>query len=91
MNAICYDCEYRGDFPGSAHSSCHHPELGEMSDNAFGVLVDMARGKFKEAAQKLQIHADPTGIQKGWFLWPANFDPVWLLNCDGFKRKLPKP
>jgi hypothetical protein len=20
----------------------------------------------------------------GWFVWPLNFDPVWLENCDGF-------
>lgn len=25
------------------------------------------------------------GINKGWFLWPINFDPVWLVSCDGFK------
>lgn len=24
------------------------------------------------------------GIRKGWFCWPLNFDPVWLLSCDGF-------
>lgn len=24
------------------------------------------------------------GIRKGWFLWPLNFDPTWLLTCDGF-------
>jgi len=24
------------------------------------------------------------GIRMGWFLWPANFDPVWLETCTGF-------
>lgn len=27
------------------------------------------------------------GIRKGWFLWPFNFDPVWVTECDGFQRK----
>ena len=24
------------------------------------------------------------GINSGWFRWPLNFDPIWLLECDGF-------
>lgn len=30
---------------------------------------------------------DLHGIRKGWFVWPFNFDPVWLVSCDGFKAK----
>ena len=26
------------------------------------------------------------GIKHGWFFWPANFDPTWLVSCDGFAR-----
>jgi hypothetical protein len=26
------------------------------------------------------------GIKMGWFLWPFNFDPVWLKSCDGFEK-----
>lgn len=25
------------------------------------------------------------GIRNGWFWWPINFDPLWLVSCDGFK------
>ena len=24
------------------------------------------------------------GKRGGWFRWPANFDPIWLVSCDGF-------
>lgn len=24
------------------------------------------------------------GYDSGWFNWPVNFDPAWLLTCDGF-------
>jgi len=37
------------------------------------------------------IHANAKGnrygIQNGWFFWPLNFDPVWLISCDGFEEK----
>lgn len=27
------------------------------------------------------------GINRGWFYWPINFDPVWLQQCNGFSDK----
>ena len=27
------------------------------------------------------------GVRRGWFRWPANFDPTWLEECDGFSAK----
>lgn len=30
------------------------------------------------------VEGDPTGIKKGWFAHPFNFDPVWLKTCDEF-------
>ena len=24
------------------------------------------------------------GIRSGWFMYTFNFDPVWLVSCDGF-------
>jgi len=33
------------------------------------------------------VVGDKHGKRKGWFLWPINFDPVWLVSCDGFKAK----
>ena len=86
MKANCYDCQYRGDIPGDAHSCCRHPLVSQDS-NVFAAIVDMLMGKSLEAGRQLNIQANPTGIRRGWFLWPANFDPVWLVNCDGFKAK----
>jgi hypothetical protein len=31
-----------------------------------------------------RVTGNSHGIRMGWFLWPANFDPVWLETCDGF-------
>ena len=82
----CYGCKWRGTIPGDAHSRCRHPEV-KIDSNPIGALVDMLGGKTKEAAEKLHIMGYAQGIQGGWFLWPANFDPVWLLTCTGFEAK----
>lgn len=41
-----------------------------------------------------KVTASEYGICKGWFIWPLNFDPNWLVTCDGFstdpKDKLPE-
>ncbi len=31
-----------------------------------------------------QVRGNDHGITHGWFCWPVNFDPVWLVSCDGF-------
>ena len=87
MKPNCYKCEYRGMIPGDAHSRCNHPEV-KQNDNEFGALVEMLQGKNNEAAKKLGIKGHEQGIRHGWFMWPANFDPTWLLECNGFKEKI---
>ena len=86
MKANCYKCKYRGTVPGDAHSRCNHPKITQDS-NAFGALMDMMAGNNIEAAKELEIEGDPHGIRSGWFMWPANFDPVWAVNCNGFVAK----
>ena len=72
MEKKCYDCKYRGGVAGSCHSSCKHP------DN---------EGNFLGNPKSLNIKADPHGVKSGWFMWPFNFDPTWLRNCDGFEEE----
>jgi len=77
----CYGCIYRGEVPGDAHSCCHYP------GNQTGRMTELfSAGNLRNAA-KLKIEADPHGFGRGWFMWPVNFDPVWLRNCEGFKPK----
>ena len=38
-------------------------------------------------AGECNIKGNEHGIKEGWFMWPFNFDPIWLENCDGFKEK----
>jgi hypothetical protein len=43
-------------------------------------------GDAHSSCSQLQAHVEgsPHGIRKGWFLWPWNFDPTWLVSCDSF-------
>lgn len=75
----CYSCIHRGTIPGDAHSCCHYP--GNKT-GMFDLFIQPANN-----AEKLNIKAHPHGVRNGWFMWPVNFDPVWLLNCDGFQEK----
>lgn len=33
------------------------------------------------------VKGDSVGIKGGWFFYPFNFDPTWLVSCDGFLKK----
>lgn len=32
-----------------------------------------------------KVEGHSHGIRNGWFMWPFNFDPVWLISCDSFE------
>ena len=81
-----YECVYRCRLIGDAHSSCAHPLNGDISGNVMTNLVTMIRLNGLSAL-KLNITANQHGVSHGWFMWPANFDPTWLLTCSGFTQK----
>lgn len=84
----CYECIYRRDVPGSAHSSCEHPErlyaaksfmIATLSGvHSDGEVLTVDVGTICIAGK---VH----GIRHGWFIWPFNFDPTWLVRCSGFR------
>ena len=79
----CYECKYRGTVPGDCHSCCRHPKV-KSSHDTFAGIVDAMLGKDKDTVEELNIMADVHGVRSGWFFWPVNFDPTWLLSCSGF-------
>lgn len=76
----CYTCKYRGTVPGDAHSCCKYP------GTSTGIL-DYFKKDNLAIRQKLNVKGNAIGIRRGWFLWPVNFDPTWLENCDGYEEK----
>ena len=85
--ADCYKCKWRRDIPGDAHSQCAHPILEDMGLNdpllkVFG-MVGILDNAFLgvDIMGAVGVKAVPHGVRNGWFYWPYNFDPVWLLEC----------
>lgn len=76
----CYQCKYRGNVPGDAHSCCRYP------GNDTNLFAMFEKSNLLQAI-KLNIKAIQHGVVSGWFMWPVNFDPVWLLSCTGFTPK----
>lgn len=79
----CRACEHRRDLPGSAHSACHHPVI--QRDRSMELLATLGLPDIN-AAVKLGVTCREYGLRSGWFAWPYNFDPVWLLTCFGFEE-----
>lgn len=89
-NPNCFECVYKGRVPGSEHIRCEHPAVPEVNalTEVLGTLASVGRTPpFSLACEKLKIEGDAAGIRRGWFIWPMNFDPTWLRNCEGFKAK----
>lgn len=42
------------------------------------------------ANSKAKVSAVAHGVRNGWFMWPFNFDPRWLVSCDSFIPKQTK-
>ncbi len=84
----CYDCRFRDDIPGDAHSCCKHPDAPPIT--GLGQIVQILgsrSGAGPGFTTRMDVVFHPTGVRKGWAAWPWNFDPVWLLKCSGFTRK----
>ena len=84
----CYKCKWRKDCVGSAHSQCIHPK-NEAVINESVLKMVMFLTHFKGASMILKggvkVRGNQHGINNGWFMYPFNFDPVWLEECDGFE------
>jgi hypothetical protein len=35
--------------------------------------------------EHLRVEGDAYGRACGWFNWPQDFDPTWLLECNGWE------
>jgi hypothetical protein len=48
----------------------------------FGAAVDAAPVE----ADPIEAEFEEHGVKNGWAMWPANFDPIWMKWCTGFKK-----
>ncbi len=86
MSRACDGCVYRRDLPGNTHSACRHPLTMPAHKNPLGPLIEIMGHTLPwPSPPSLNVVGDPHGIRMGWFAWPWNYDPVWLVSCDGFE------
>jgi len=76
----CYSCKHRAALVGDAHSSCQH-----QAANPIAAMVFMA-GQTEFKIKQIHIRGNPHGVRSGWFIWPMNFDPLWLEICTGYEN-----
>lgn len=86
----CWKCKYKGELSGDAHICCRHPEnakiLNQPLAQMFGILASVGRtAPFTVTSPKLNIQLHPFGVKRGWANYPINFDPTWIMNCDGYE------
>lgn len=76
----CHQCKHHRRIPGDAHIGCDHPEAHVIGLMA---VITFAEASYKSGlAVKLSRH----GVDQGWAMWPVNFDPIWLLECNRFEH-----
>ena len=86
----CYECKYRGEVAGSAHSCCEHPAFNGLKNpfaEIMSIFASVGRVPPVNIKNELKVKGNPYGIKSGWFNHPYNFDPVWLEKCNGFKKQ----
>lgn len=87
----CYNCKYRSTIPGDCHSRCKHPSLKPIEDDPIAEILSIAGkqagGLGVLVKNECNVKGNEHGIKNGWFNWPFNFDPTWLIKCDGFIEK----
>lgn len=79
----CYSCKHRRSIPGNCHISCKHPAIASVFGHPLAEFVVMGGGIPPVLAEVIGVTAHEHGIRSGWFSWPFNFDPNWLVTCNG--------
>lgn len=87
----CYKCQFRHGVPGSAHSSCHglRAMAKDPDDSGMALLETMVAtgATMLHIEGKSLVKIDPHGRAKGWAMWPLDFDPIWISECQLYSVK----
>ena len=82
--ANCYKCRFRKQLPGDSHSRCDfiREASGNHQDSQL-LELEIAAGTKEMLINKQPITVfNKAGIEKGYVIWPINYDPIWLEKCQ---------
>ena len=86
----CFTCKYMGSLAGSCHKHCSHPSIETIKPI---MLLQIAQGVGSTNPTHLTVNGipmqkwDSLGVEKGWAIFPVNFDPIWLQYCLMYDKK----
>jgi hypothetical protein len=81
----CYSCQHKSNgFPGSALNSCSfYKEM--FAQLKHGKLMSLS-AQYSPELRKLMPQGEYHGIKNGWYNFPVNYDPVWMISkCKFYK------
>ncbi|MCP4897026.1 MAG: hypothetical protein GY906_08630 [bacterium] len=77
----CHRCTHKGILPGDAHIQCLHPKAqANMPSDPIAAMAEA----FITGAAAARVEL---GIVGGGDTWPANFNPGYLEQCNGYTPK----
>jgi len=85
-------CVHQRGIPGDCHIECAYPiikdNITELFSDVFRILDGRGgpRCTLNSIMKQMGVRGDETGIKNGWFNWPFNFDPMWLICCAKFEE-----
>jgi hypothetical protein len=82
--ANCYTCQYRRNVPGDAHSKCEHPDTQDSHNQVIAMAAFMQGFRSVQFSDQMTVEGVAHGIRMGWFMFPVNYDPTWLVSCTGY-------
>lgn len=90
MEHNCYNCQFRGNVPSSAHSSCHVLRLNGDNSNVRNLEFLLAMNQVSlidKNTNKELVEVDDYGRKNGWASYPLDFDPIWIKKCSFYTEK----
>ena len=83
----CYECKHRCNVAGSEHSSCKHPLLKGRELTTVMRIMAVGKSVSGYGTNYIKVSGEHHGIINGWFSYPMDFDPVWLIECNGYEAR----
>lgn len=85
----CYSCKYHKNIPGDTHIECEHPMAQAHKMTALLALLNTNKRYIEDIYACLGIKIDAAAYGSGYAMYPINFDPIWINNCDGYDNIKP--
>lgn len=84
MRDACFGCAHRRPLARPSRSKCRHPLTARVHAAPVAAIIERTGAALPVDIIGISVVGDPHAIEMGWFAWPINFDPLWLVSCDGF-------